>query len=104
VAGGVSSSRTTVYVDCLPMGVAAQDFSEWVAPYEVKASAELGQDYRLGKFREGNRLVASLAYRALRDGTAVLPEALFVSTRHPLFEELESIIAQFAPRQVRAVR
>ncbi len=104
VAGGASPSRTTVYVDCLPMGVAALDFSEWVAPYEVKASAELGQDYRLGKFREGNRLVASLAYRALRDGTAALPEALFVSTRHPLFEELESIIAQFAPRQVRAVR
>ena len=104
VAGGVSPSRTTVYVDCLPMGVAALDFSEWVAPYEVKASDELGHDYRLAKFRDGYRLVASLAYRALRDGTAVLPEALFVSTRHPLFEELESIIAQFAPRQVRAVR
>jgi hypothetical protein len=86
------------------MGVAALDFSEWVAPYEVKASDELGHDYRLAKFRDGYRLVASLAYRALRDGTAVLPEALFVSTRHPLFEELESIIAQFAPRQVRAVR
>jgi len=104
VAGGVSLSRTTVYVDCMPMGVVTTDFSQWIAPFEERALAELGQDYRLGKFREGYRLVASLAFRALRDRTVELPEAMFVSTRHPLFEELESIIAQFSPFQVRAVR
>lgn len=108
VAGGAIPRPphiSTLYIDCMPVGDDFNDFAGWVSIFEIQAAEELEvSDYRLALFHEGDRRIASNIHRALAKGETSMPTAMFLSSRHPLAGQVESVLTRFATRVVRAVR